>query len=166
MCARQLLLIRHAKSSWSDSSLRDIERPLNKRGNRDAPFMAELLKAKNIHPDLILSSNAVRTRSTAKYFIDQFMPELKNVKIDSRLYEASASTILKVINGTPDNISVLMVFAHNPGLTSLHNFISASYIDNIPTCGICCYTFSLSWQQIKEKSCELDFFEYPKKYFE
>jgi len=166
MCARQLFLIRHAKSSWSDSSLRDIERPLNKRGNRDASFMAELLKEKNIKPDLILSSSSVRTRSTAQYFVDQLMKAHQAFKIESRLYEASASTILNVINGTPVNVSVLMLFGHNPGLTSLHNFISAHYIDNIPTCGICCYSISADWRQIKEKSCELEYFEYPKKYFE
>ena len=69
---KELILIRHAKSSWSNPLLEDFERPLNKRGERDAPFMAKILKQKEINPDLIISSPSKRTKDTLDFFIKEF----------------------------------------------------------------------------------------------
>lgn len=165
MCAKRLFLIRHAKSSWKDSSLTDNERPLNKRGERDAPFMGELLKKKNIQPDLIISSSAERAKSTAlKIAISLEYPE-KSILIIERLYEASYKDIIDVIRKTGDEVTNLFVLGHNPGLTTLHNYICEKNIDNIPTCGITEYEFDGNWNQITESTCKLISFEFPKKYF-
>lgn len=164
MCSKQLLLIRHAKSSWKDKNLADIERPLNKRGKKDALFMANILKKKNIYPDLILSSNAKRAKLTAELFCKEFALSDEKISIDERLYEAAHSNIIKVIKEVNENIKTLFVFGHNPGLTTLHNFLCDSYLENIPTCGITQYQYSGEWKDISGNSCRLLSFEFPKKY--
>ena len=165
MCAKRLLLIRHAKSSWTDSSLADFERPLNSRGKRDAPFMGELLNKKNIYPDLIMTSYAERSKRTAQIIAGKLGYSDEKILIDERLYEANYKDILDVIRETKNNIKVLFVFGHNPGLTTLHNFLCESYIDNIPTCGITEYEIGEEWKNLSAKSVKLLSFEYPKKYF-
>lgn len=165
MCAKQLYLIRHAKSSWKDSSLSDIERPLNERGKRDAPFMGDMLKRKNIFPDRIITSNARRAIETA-YFISSELnfPDQK-VIIEGRLYEASYKEILDIVKETANGINKLFLIGHNPGLTTLHNFLSEYFLSNIPTCGITGYEFENKWSNISPASSEMILFEYPKKYF-
>lgn len=164
MCAKQLLLIRHAKSSWKDNQLTDLERPLNKRGKYDAPFIAAILKKEHIYPDLILSSNAVRAKLTAELFCNELGLSKEIILIDERLYEAAYIDILKVIRNVEENIKTLFLFGHNPGLTNLHNFICDSYLENIPTCGITEYKFVGEWKAIAGNSCTLTSFRYPKKY--
>lgn len=165
MCAKRLFLIRHAKSSWSDPTLSDHERPLNKRGKRDAPFMAELLREKSVIPDLVLSSDAVRALDTAAYFLDKLQVEKKKFTVVPDLYEASQYDILGVLKGVNEETGTLLVFGHNPGFTGFHNFICDHYISNIPTCGITEYAIPVKWNDLASMCAEFIGFEYPKKYF-
>jgi phosphohistidine phosphatase len=165
MCAKRLLLIRHAKSSWKDTGLEDFQRPLNKRGERDAPLMGALLNKKNIVPDLLISSHAVRARKTADKIIKELGIDMNNLRIDERLYEASYIEILEVLKEIDESINTLILFGHNPGFTTFHNFICPDYIDNIPTCGIVEYEVNLKWKDLSASCCTLVSFEYPKKFF-
>lgn len=162
---RQLILIRHAKSSWSDPTLDDFDRPLNKRGKRDAPFMAKLLFEKNIRPDLIISSPAKRTKLTALEFAEQFGIKNENILWDDNLYLASSSTLIKKLKQLDNHINTVFLVGHNPGLTELHNFLCKEEIDNIPTCGVVSLKTDKNWSEISSEDFKLDFFEYPKKYF-
>lgn len=162
---RQLILIRHAKSSWSNPSLDDFDRPLNKRGKRDAPFMAKLLSGKNIHPDIIISSPAKRTKLTALEFATQLGIGTNAIIWNDKLYLASLTTLIKIVKKLDDNVKIVLIVGHNPGLTDLHNFLCKQEIDNIPTCGIVSMKTDRNWSEISSKDFELDFFEYPKKYF-
>lgn len=162
---RQLILIRHAKSSWSNPSLDDFDRPLNKRGKRDVPFMARLLSGKNIHPDIIISSPAKRTKLTALEFAKQLGIESNAIQWNDKLYLASLTTLLKILKKLDDNVKIVLLVGHNPGLTDLHNFLCKQEIDNIPTCGIVSMKTDKKWSEISSKYFELDFFEYPKKFF-
>uniref|UniRef100_A0A832DMS4 Histidine phosphatase family protein n=1 Tax=Ignavibacterium album TaxID=591197 RepID=A0A832DMS4_9BACT len=162
---RQLILIRHAKSSWSDPTLDDFDRPLNKRGKRDAPFMAKLLFGKYIRPDLIISSPAKRTKLTALEFAEQFGIKNENILWDDNLYLASYSTLIKKLKHLDNNINTVFLVGHNPGLTDLHNFLCKEEIDNIPTCGVVSLKTDKNWSEISSDDFKLDFFEYPKKYF-
>jgi len=164
MCAKRLFLIRHAKSSWKDSSLSDYERPLNNRGKRDAPFMGGLLMNKSVQPDLIISSHAERAIRTALIIASSLGYAEKSIIIDERIYEASYKEIIDVIKETNAKVEKLFLFGHNPGLTTLHNFICEKFIDNIPTCGITEYEFDGSWGDLSGNSCKLISFEYPRKY--
>ena len=163
---KTLYLVRHAKSYWGDQSLPDFERPLNKRGKRDAPFMGEVLRDKKVNPDLIICSPAKRTKKTAIEIAEKIGYAEKKILFDENLYEASSNTILGLIKKVDDKYESLMIFGHNPGLTLLNNHISDQYLDNIPTCGIVALQSDKKWSEIGKNSCSHLFFEYPKLYLD
>ncbi|WP_020527447.1 SixA phosphatase family protein [Flexithrix dorotheae] len=162
---KTLYLVRHAKSSWKDISLDDFDRPLNKRGKRDAPFMGKRLKKQGIKPHLILASPAKRAKKTAKIFAREMgYPEGK-IKFAKKIYEAGRNELLEVIRNQDDKINSLMLVGHNPELTSLSNYLSDYEIVNIPTSGISCIKLSIdTWNEIKLKAGEQSFFDYPKRH--
>ncbi|NWF50800.1 MAG: histidine phosphatase family protein [Ignavibacteriaceae bacterium] len=162
---KKIFLIRHAKSSWKEPYLSDFDRPLNKRGKTDAPFMGELLAQKKILPDLILSSPAKRAIRTAEEIAKKINYNLSAIKADERIYEASRNELLKVLREIEKDVDVIFLVGHNPGLTFFANFLSGSEIENIPTCGIVEFNFKGSdWEDLDIDSCSLVSFEYPKKY--
>jgi phosphohistidine phosphatase len=112
---KTLLLLRHAKSDWSTPGVADHERPLNKRGKRDAPRMGRLLQDENLLPDLILTSTAKRTRQTVKATVEAGSYTGK-VKASPALYLAGPEAYIEVLRGVPDKYRRVMVVGHNPGL--------------------------------------------------
>jgi len=161
---KKLILIRHAKSDWSDPLLDDFDRPLNKRGLKDAPFMAKLLRKKGLNPDLIISSPSLRTKLTLEFFIKEF--DYKNEVIFERLiYEAPYKNLLKIIKNVEKKYKTLFLVAHNPSLNDLANFLLGNFEENIPTCGIVQIDFDVkNWSDISKENAKLIFFEYLKKY--
>ncbi|HOY04534.1 MAG TPA: histidine phosphatase family protein [Saprospiraceae bacterium] len=133
---RTLYIIRHAKSSWDNPGLRDFNRPLNERGFREAPMMAQLLVDQGIKPDLLVSSPAKRAITTALFFAEKFGIEENQVLREQDIYEAAPTDILRIISNLPDSATVVCLFGHNPTFTEVANLFSENYIDNIPTCGI------------------------------
>jgi phosphohistidine phosphatase len=116
---KTLLVLRHAKSSWSDSGLDDHDRPLNKRGHRDAPRMGELLREQQLIPDLIISSDAVRAQMTAEA-VAEGAGYAGKIVLDHLLYMASPDDIVAVLRTVPDpHAATVMIVAHNPGLEDL-----------------------------------------------
>jgi phosphohistidine phosphatase len=163
---KTLYFARHAKSFWGDQSIPDFDRPLNKRGKRDAPFMGEVLKDRKVKPDLIICSPSKRTKKTAIEIAYKIGYPEKKIQFNEDLYEASSNTILKVIKKIGENYDSVMIFGHNPGLTMLNNHLSNQYIDNIPTCGIVALQLDKKWSEIDENTCNFLFFEYPKLYLD
>jgi phosphohistidine phosphatase len=162
---KSLYIVRHAKSSWEDSSQSDFERGLNERGKRDAPRMAKRLKEKEIHPDLMLSSPAKRALSTAKRIAEVLNYSKKDIKTDQKLYHADEDTILSVIHTIKDKYNTVVLFGHNPGLTDFVNTIVAeeTNIDNVPTCGVVALSLYVeSWKDVSWASAKMLFFDYPK----
>lgn len=159
---KTLYLVRHAKSSWKDSSLKDFDRHLNKRGLHDAPMMGKVLNKMKIEVDFIISSPAKRTKDTAQ-IIAREIGFLKEIRFDVDLYEATLEKLLSKIRNFDININKAMIVGHNPGLTRLANYLSKEFITNIPTCGVVALTFDNSWQNTTTKDCKIIFFEYPKK---
>ncbi len=133
---RTLYLIRHAKSSWDNPGLRDFNRPLNERGLREAPLMAQLLSKQGVRPDLIVSSPAKRALTTALVFAEQFGIADDLVLREQDIYEADPTEILRIISALPDSAQVVCLFGHNPTFTEVANLFSDDFIDNVPTCGI------------------------------
>ncbi|HKI79413.1 MAG TPA: histidine phosphatase family protein [Ignavibacteriaceae bacterium] len=162
---KNIYLVRHAKSSWENRSISDFDRTLNDRGKRDAPFMAESFKKKNLKIDRIISSPANRALSTAKIFAKELDIPESQIILNEDIYDASMKDILSVLTGTDDSINNIMLFGHNPGITYLSNYICNFETDNMPTCGIMGMQMDFdSWKYIGNKTCSLKFFEYPKKY--
>ena len=123
---KTLLLLRHAKSSWKDSDLDDHDRPLNKRGKREAPRMGQLLKEEDLVPEFIVASSAKRAWRTAECAAlhSGYRGE---TRVTSELYEAPASSIVKVVQSTPEPIQRLLVVGHNPGLEELLEQLTGNY---------------------------------------
>jgi phosphohistidine phosphatase len=161
---KRIYLVRHAKSSWKDPRLTDINRPLNKRGKKDAPFMGDQLNKNQIKPDLILSSPANRAKNTALIISEKICHPAKKIVFKDELYEASERKLLDFIKKLDERIDSVMIFAHNPGLTQLNNLISNHYIDNIPTCGVVALEIDKKWSEVGKNSCNFLFFDYPKKF--
>jgi len=160
---KQLLIYRHAKSSWKDPSLADFDRPLNKRGERDAPQMAKMLTSQNIQPDLIVSSTANRAKLTALVLAKELhYPKKKIVYLDS-IYNASAEKLIPCIHSLDDHYDKVVIVGHNTGFTTLANILGNLDIANVPTCGIVALDFKIdSWKDVKKKEGKLVFFYYPK----
>ena len=160
---KKIYLIRHAKSSWSDFDLDDFDRPLNKRGRDNAPFMGKLLKDKNIMPDIILSSPALRAKTTAE-IISKEVKYSKVIVFDKKMYESSDATLHQILTKLDNKNGVAFLVAHNPGL----NMLAEYYVDfyqNIPTCGVIEIEFDCDkWKDIGPSNAKLISFEYPKKY--
>ena len=163
---KSLYFIRHAKSSWDDSSLADIDRPLNKRGMRDAPFMAQLLKGKGVQPDLIISSPANRAFITASHFAKALDIAVDDIQVEERIYEAWPDDVMEIVRALPKKHRTVLVFGHNPTFTSIANLFAEDYIVNVPTCGIVHLESSASeWKLLSDANTQLEAFHFPKQYF-
>ncbi|NJN42166.1 MAG: histidine phosphatase family protein [Flammeovirgaceae bacterium] len=161
---KKLYIVRHAKSSWDDMSLRDFDRPLNDRGKRDAPKMGRRLKEREISPDLLISSPAVRALSTCREIAAVLGYKFDSIKTDKRIYHAGESTILDVLKETNNNFKSVMIFGHNPGFTEFANSLFDEQINNIPTCGVVGGKLAIeSWADIYFGCGEMKFFDYPKR---
>lgn len=160
---KRLFLIRHAKSSWSDPTLDDFDRPLNKRGKRDAPEMADRLAALDIVPDLMISSPAKRARKTAVQMAKATGYDRNSIRFDEDLYLGSLSYHLHVIENALLKSDTLFLVGHNHTITELAGYLSGTYIDNIPTCGIAAIEFTGHvHEMIQAGGGKLLFFDFPK----
>ncbi|MFK7860918.1 MAG: histidine phosphatase family protein [Granulosicoccus sp.] len=154
-----LTLLRHAKSSWNVQQQPDHERPLNKRGIRDAPEMAERLMARDSIPTLILCSSAQRTRETAIYVLSTFGDLSPQIQYLDALYLASADTLLAELEKVPDNISHVMVIAHNPGIEDLSAKLQGIPSDTMPTAAVrqfSCPSISGLMTQLANQGAQVD----------
>ena len=158
---RNLIIIRHAKSSWNDQSLDDHDRPLNERGIANAPDMSSRLKNLNVKPDALYSSTALRAATTAQIFAEALQFPASKIKHDSDLYLASTGMLQDFIAGLENNLKTVLIFGHNPGLTLLVSQVWGLPIENIPTCGIVSLKFNdANWgncSAIKPSSATFDF---------
>jgi phosphohistidine phosphatase len=159
-----LTLIRHAKSSWKDESLLDLDRPLNRRGRRDAPIMGQRLAARESYADLMISSPAARALATAEAIAEAIEYPEAEIVVDERLYGADAFEWIEVIQGLDDGWDRVMCVGHNPGLTDLVDDLSPDPIGNVPTCGVVELKFDTdSWALVgRVEPAAVDFY-YPKR---
>jgi phosphohistidine phosphatase len=160
---KTLTLVRHAKSSWKDRSLSDRERPLNNRGDRDAPVMARRIADAGIRPSLIVSSPAVRALTTARIVAGELGYPLEFLQREDDLYLASLDGWLDVVAAQDNGFNNLMLFGHNPGLTDFANYLSPGLTNNVPTAGVVSVTIERDdWLLYERPEAELVFYEYPK----
>jgi phosphohistidine phosphatase len=123
---KTLLLLRHAKSSWKDSEIDDHERPLNKRGKKDAPRMGKLLKDEELLPDLIVASSAKRCRKTADHVIHT-SGYRGETRITGELYEADVAKLRHTVANFSDQFGRVLLIAHNPGMEELLEALTGTY---------------------------------------
>lgn len=162
--SKKLLIIRHAKSDWNNPELRDFDRPLNERGERNAPDMARRLIKNELVPQLLVSSPAVRALSTAQLFADEFGYERTSIVQEPQIYEARSSTLLEIINGFDNHIDFIALFGHNPGVSHLASKLTDAQFFDLPTCGVVLIKFPFDdWQMISVGTGSIRYEDYPKK---
>lgn len=160
---RTLYLCRHAKSSWADPGQDDFDRPLNERGQRDAPLMARHFKQRGEPIDLIVSSDAARAQATAKAFSHEFRMDGERFKLEHGLYHASVQTIAQVVAALPDSAQRVMIVGHNPGFSEAVAYFSSESLGELPTCGLARIDFVASeWRATGRDLGTLVWFEHPK----
>jgi phosphohistidine phosphatase len=161
---KNLYLVRHAKSDWSNSGQKDFDRVLNSRGMNDAPRMGRKLYELNVKPDIIISSPAARAKYTSEFISEQLQYDTDKIIFMDDIYEASVRSLLGVINGLADNYDKVMIVGHNPTFTYIAESFCKKTIDNIPTCGVVNIEFDIdSWAEVSEGIGNLKWFIYPKK---
>lgn len=158
---KNLFLIRHAKSCWDNPALADFDRPLNKRGEINAPMMAKRLKKREIEPDIVYASTANRAKSTAK-LICQELNCTDKIVFKNELYDTTAQNILQIIKQIPQDISTIFIICHNPELNELAKIL-VDFDKNLPTAGILEIQTTQNWNEISSQNCKLVSFDYPKK---
>jgi phosphohistidine phosphatase len=159
-----LTIVRHAKSSWKDRGLSDRERPLNKRGKRDAPVMGKRASDAGIRPSLIISSPGVRGWVTAKAFAKALGYPVEFLQRDDGLYLASLDDLLDAVATQDPGFNNLMLFAHNPGLTDFANYLVPGLTNNLPTAGVVSVNLDCDdWMLHDRPKTELVVYDYPKK---
>ncbi|MEQ9564097.1 MAG: histidine phosphatase family protein [Woeseiaceae bacterium] len=160
---KTLTLFRHAKSSWAEPGLSDHDRPLNDRGEHDAPRMARRLVDVGIRPSLMLSSTALRAWTTARLVAREIAYPAEFLQRDRQLYLATRKSILEVVARQENGFNNIVLFGHNPGLTDLAEFLVPGVTDNIPTCGFFSVNIDIdSWDVATSSAIELIAYDYPK----
>ena len=133
---KNLYLVRHAKAEKIGFGQNDFHRELSNEGHTDAPRLARIIGTEIQKPDLIVSSTALRALSTARYFAEVFNIEEEDIVHEPEIYEASARTLLSVINNLDNSKNNIMLFGHNPGFTYIAEYLTKAEIGELPTCGI------------------------------
>jgi phosphohistidine phosphatase len=116
---RELLILRHAKSDWDTGAASDFDRPLSKRGRKDAPRVGRYLSEQGLVPDYIVSSPAERAKQTVIAVCRQMDIREEQINWDSRIYHAGAGSLLDVLNDSPGDAQRVLIAGHNPGLEIL-----------------------------------------------
>ncbi len=164
---RELILVRHAKSSWKEHGISDHDRTLNKRGKHDAPLMAGILRGKDISPDLLISSTAERAKMTAEIFAEVYGIKKSQIQLFEDLYLADENGLLENVHRISNNVDTVFLFSHNPGITDFANALCNTDIINIPTCGIYHARFNAeSWKDVEIGNGKFVEFDYPKNHYQ
>ena len=162
---KTVYLLRHAKSSWSNPELDDLHRPLNKRGNRNATVMGERFGTREQMPDRIISSPALRARSTAELFASACGFPVEEIIKQPNLYFCGTGAIENNIVSQDDQYQSMMLVLHNPDINTFVDSIgSAPYISNVPTCGLVKLVSDIyHWRDWSCSDAQFEYFDYPKK---
>jgi len=145
---KTLLVLRHAKSSWDDPALDDHERPLSKRGQRDAPRMGELVRQYALTPDVVISSDALRARLTAEA-VAEAARYPGEILLDPRLYMAGPADILSLLPRVQEDAKTVMIVGHNPGLEQLVEQLTGERQD-LPTAALAQISLPIDqWRDFK-----------------
>lgn len=160
---KTIYLVRHAKSSWKEEGLQDMDRPLKGRGVRDAYSTSEWLAEQGCTPDHVVSSPATRALHTAIIFSKNLELPVNDIQLEAGIYHAGSKELMNILRGLDDEFSSVMLFGHNPTITDFVNKCIDHRIDNVPTTGVACLRFDAEqWKDLGKKA-ELVFFDYPKR---
>ncbi|MEY8848929.1 histidine phosphatase family protein [Psychroserpens sp. XS_ASV72] len=155
---KELVLIRHAKSSW-EYDVSDVKRPLKKRGLNDAALVSKAFKNAAFYPEKIFSSPARRAFDTCKIFMNTLDIDMSRVEIEEELYDFGGQSVINFLKQLNDGYEKVMIFGHNHAFTSICNIFGDKFIDNLPTSGLVLINFDVStWKDIEKGKTILTIF--------
>lgn len=161
---KTLYVVRHAKSSWGDLTQPDFDRPLNDRGQRNAPEMAQRLLSRGITIDAFVTSTAKRAMQTSLYFIAVFGRKPEELMLREDLYHAPSQVYFSVVAQQDDRYASLAIFGHNPGITAFVNELTSTSIDEMPTCAVFAVQADIKhWKDFPSAPKKFLFFDSPKQ---
>lgn len=162
---KRLTLIRHAKSSWNNANLSDFDRPLNQRGQNDAPKMGQIIQRELPKIDYVLCSTSQRTRETLLLLNKALNLDQSKIGLQDALYHPSTKVIKNFIFRLPKNLDHVALISHNPATTELANQLqNEHHFDNVPTCGVVHIQFDIvSWEEILSAKGQLIHVVFPKE---
>ncbi len=162
-----LYLIRHAKSSWSDPLQADFHRELNGRGLRDAPAMGKHFAVRGEQVDLFVSSPAVRALTTAQAVARAFAVPPGEIVMEPKLYLASVTTWIEVVNALPASVRSVALFAHNPGISEFCELLTDGGLGELPTCAMVRVDLGTgSWAAVSRGAGTVAWYDFPKQHAE
>lgn len=160
---KTLYIVRHAKSSWAYEGIADIDRPLKKRGIKDAHLMSKLLSKKIDRPDVFISSVANRALHTGVIFCQNFNYPFSNLKIKKELYSFSDGYLVKTVKALDDSFDSAIIFSHDHGINTFVNKFGSRPIAHVTTCGVVGIRFDEKyWKDIRKGKTIL--VEFPKNH--
>lgn len=160
---KRLMLLRHAKSDWH-GDVADHERPLSSRGHRDAPLVGRWMVEHDAVPDLILTSTALRARQTCTWVCKELGDKAPTPRLEAKLYGASATEILTVINHVPETATSVLVIAHQPGIQNLAMRLASADSDedavvdlatHYPTAGLTVFRHGGAWAELDGRDADV-----------
>lgn len=158
---KNLYLIRHAHAE-SNNTIRDFDRRLTPQGLIDATEMSRHMLLHGLLPELILSSPATRAMNTSKLFAENLSIPFHKIQPENSIYEASLSTLLSLINYLDNKYSTVALCGHNPGISTLLNYLNDDFFGTIPTAGVVQLQFSVSnWNEISEGNGHIEWHSFP-----
>ncbi|HOJ63411.1 MAG TPA: histidine phosphatase family protein [Spirochaetota bacterium] len=163
---KEILLLRHAKSSWEDLNIEDFDRPLKKRGINDTIIMAEYIKQSDLIPEYIICSDARRTRETLSILLEKINSKIETL-YTRKIYEADVSDILEVIYETDNKFNRIMIVGHNPGMEETVVALTKKSFPfpKFSTCGLAYLKLDIDdWKNIKKSKANLELFKNPKMF--
>jgi phosphohistidine phosphatase len=164
---RTLYLLRHAKSAWKTDASSDFDRPLSKRGERDAPRMGAWLHGQGVEPDYLVSSPARRAWQTARHICEGLGVEESRVACDRRIYEAGVAELLEVLSECPAGAGSILLIGHNPGLEELVAFLCGeaglpTHDKLMPTGAVAGLGIAAAWNRLERGCGRLEILMHPK----
>jgi phosphohistidine phosphatase len=163
---KHVLLLRHAKSSWDEPGLDDFDRPLAKRGMKDAPRMGAFVKKSGLVPDLIISSTAKRAKQTSRLFSESAGIENRDIQWEEDFYFGSAFDYLEAVQRSSGDLETIMLVGHNPKIEEAVSLLCSdqrSYPVRMPTAALVCVEHpAMKWSQLKEGTARIKWMVIPK----
>ena len=158
---KNLFLVRHAEAIKSGPGEKDFDRELTANGVHEASKIGRKLFEKGIKIDMLVSSNAIRSASTAQLIAEQIKFNTSQILFEKDVYEASVRSLLNLINETEDRIQQLMIVGHNPVMSYLTEYLTGGQIDGFPAGGVAAIELSGSWKEVTGSGGRMIFFEMP-----
>ena len=158
---RELLILRHAKSSWDSDAATDYDRPLAKRGEKDAPRMGQWLRDEGVVPDMVISSPARRAEQTTLSVCQALGIKKRLIRWEAGVYGASLGGLLKVLQSCPEDAKTVLLVGHNPGLETLVEYLAGTQLPVpedgklLPTAAVARLELSSDWTGLGAGSAHL-----------